>query len=70
VLAVGDVSAVEIGAELFRRMAALHPEAIEKIGLLALERKAGLDQVRTAAAGAATVETRTLMTRMRKFLGL
>ena len=70
VLAVGDVSAVEIGAELFRRMAALHPDAIEKIGVAALERKAGLDQVKTAAAGAATVATTTLVTRMKKFLGL
>ncbi|MEO6235705.1 MAG: mechanosensitive ion channel family protein [Vicinamibacterales bacterium] len=70
VLAVGDVSAVEIGAELFRRMAALHPEAIEKIGVAALERKAGLEQVKTAAAGAATVVTTTLVTRMKKFLGL
>ena len=70
VLALGDVSAVEIGAELFRRMAALHPDAIEKIGVAALERKASLDQVKTAAAGAATVATTTLVTRMKKFLGL
>jgi small-conductance mechanosensitive channel len=70
VLAVGDASVVEIGADLFRRLAAVHPEAIEKIGMAAVVRKAGLEQMRTAAAGAATVETTTLMTRMKKFLRL
>jgi small-conductance mechanosensitive channel len=70
VLAVGDVSVVEIGAELFRRMAALHPDAIEKIGEAAMVRRAGLEQVRRAGAGAATVETTTLMARMKKFLRL
>lgn len=70
VLAVGDVVVVEIGADLFRRMAALHPEAIEKIGMAAMVRKAGLEQMRTATAGAVTVETTTLMTRMKKFLRL
>jgi small-conductance mechanosensitive channel/CRP-like cAMP-binding protein len=70
VLAVGDVAAVEIGADLFRRLAALHPEAIEKIGMAAAVRRAGLEQVRTATAGAATVETTTLVARMKKFLRL
>jgi CRP-like cAMP-binding protein len=70
VLAVGDVEAVEIGADLFRRMATVHPEAIEKIGLAAMVRKAGLEQMRTATAGAVTVETTTLMARMKKFLRL
>jgi small-conductance mechanosensitive channel/CRP-like cAMP-binding protein len=70
VLAVGDVSVVEIGADLFRRMATVHPEAIEKIGMAAMVRRAGLEQMRSAAAGTATVETTTLMTRMKKFLRL
>ena len=70
VLAVGDVVVVEIGAELFRRMAALHPEAIEKIGMAAMVRRTGLEQMRTATAGAVTVETTTLMMRMKKFLRL
>ena len=71
VLAAGDVEVVEIGADLFRRMATLHPEAIEKIGMAAMVRRAGLEQARTAAAGAAPVETTTtLMTRMKKFLRL
>jgi CRP-like cAMP-binding protein len=70
VLAIGDVTAVEIGADLFRRMATVHPEAIEKIGMAAMVRRAGLEQMRTASAGAATVETTTLMARMKKFLRL
>jgi len=70
VLAVGDVTAVEIGADLFRRMAVVHPDAIEKIGMAAMVRRAGLEQMRSAAAGTATVETTTLMTRMKKFLRL
>ncbi len=70
VIAVGDVSVVEIGVELFRRMAAVHPEAIEQIGMAAMVRRAGLEQMRTATAGAVTVETTTLLTRMKKFLRL
>jgi len=70
VLAVGDVVVVEIGADLFRRLAAVHPEAIEKVGMAAMVRRAGLEEVRTATAGAVTVETTTLMARMKKFLRL
>jgi small-conductance mechanosensitive channel len=70
VLAVGDVAVVEIGADLFRRLAAAHPEAIEKIAIAAVARRAGLDQMRTATAGAVTVESTTLITRMKKFLRL
>jgi small-conductance mechanosensitive channel len=70
VLAVGDVTVIEIGAELFRRMAALHPEAIETIGMAAMVRRAGLEQARRAGTDTATIETATLMTRMKKFLRL
>jgi small-conductance mechanosensitive channel len=70
VLAVGDVVTVEIGADVFRRLAAVHPEAIEKIGMAAVVRKAGLEQMRTASARPVMVETTTLMARMKKFLRL
>ena len=70
VVAVGDVVVVEIGADLFRRLGAVHPAAIEKIGLDAMVRRAGLEQMRTATAEAVTVETTTLMARMKKFLRL
>jgi small-conductance mechanosensitive channel/CRP-like cAMP-binding protein len=70
VLAVGDVVVVEIGADLFRRMAAVYPDAIEKIGTAAMVRRASLEQLRTATAATVTAETTTLMTRMKRFLGL
>jgi CRP-like cAMP-binding protein len=70
VMAVGDVVVVEIGADLFRRLAMVHPEAIEKIGMAAMVRRAGLEQMRIATAETVTVETTTLMTRMKKFLRL
>jgi small-conductance mechanosensitive channel/CRP-like cAMP-binding protein len=70
VVAIGDVVVVEIGADLFRRLGVVHPEAIEKLGMAAMVRRAGLEQMRTATAEAVTVETTTLMARMKKFLRL
>ena len=61
---------MEIGADLFRRLATVHPEAIEKIGMTAMVRRAGLDQARNAASGAVTVAATTLLTRMKRFLRL
>ena len=70
VIAVGDVTVVEIVADLFRRVAAAHPEAIEKIAMAAAVRRADLDQVRSAASDTATIESGTLLTRMKRFLRL
>jgi small-conductance mechanosensitive channel len=70
VVAIGDVVVVEIGADLFRRLATVHPAAIEKIGLDAMVRRAGLEQIKSATAGTVAVETTTLMARMKKFLRL
>jgi small-conductance mechanosensitive channel/CRP-like cAMP-binding protein len=70
VLAVGDTSVVEIGADLFRRLAADHPQAIEHLGVAAVTRRADLERVRTATADTVTVETTTLLARMKKFLRL
>jgi small-conductance mechanosensitive channel/CRP-like cAMP-binding protein len=70
VLAVGDVTVVEIAADLFRRIAVEQPEAIEKIGLAAATRRVGLEQTRAATAGTVTAETTTLLARMKKFLRL
>jgi small-conductance mechanosensitive channel len=70
VLAAGDASVVEIGVQLFRRLGAVHPHAIEQIGVAAMARRADLDRVKTAAAGVVAVETHTLLTRMKKFLRL
>jgi len=68
VLAAGDVSVIEIGADVFRRLAAESPHAIEQIGVAAVTRRAELEQKKTATAGAVTVETNTLLARMKKFL--
>ena len=69
VLAVGDVIVVEIGAELFRRIAAR--ESRRRSSRSAWPRwRAGpaSNRCRTATAGAVTVETTTLLARMKKFL--
>ena len=70
VLAVDDVTTVEINADLFRRLATVHPQAIEQIGIAAMTRRADLERVKTATAGAVAVETNTLLARMKKFLRL
>jgi small-conductance mechanosensitive channel/CRP-like cAMP-binding protein len=70
VRAVGDVVVVEISADLFRRIGAVHPDAIEKIGVAAMVRRAGLEKVKTATAVTVAVETANLLTRMKRFLGL
>ena len=70
VVAVGDVTVVEIGAELFRRLIAAHPEAVEKLGMAVMVRRAELDQVRSTASETATIETATLLARMKRFLRL
>jgi small-conductance mechanosensitive channel/CRP-like cAMP-binding protein len=70
VLAVGDVTVIEINADLFRRLAAIHPQAIEQIGVAAMTRRADLERFKTTAAGAAVVATNNLLARMKKFLRL
>ena len=70
VLAVGDVHTIEIGVDLFRRLAAAQPDAIEKIAVLATSRRAGLEAARTAAASHGTAEADTMLSRMKRFLGL
>ena len=70
VIAVDDVTTVEITADVFRRLAAAHPQAIEQIAVAAMTRRADLDRVKSTAAGAVAVEASTLLTRMKKFLRL
>jgi small-conductance mechanosensitive channel len=70
VLALGDVVVIEIAADLFRRVGVAHPEAIETIGAAAMTRRVGLEKLRSSTAGAVTIETTTLITRMKKFLRL
>jgi small-conductance mechanosensitive channel/CRP-like cAMP-binding protein len=71
VLAVGDVEVIELGADLFRRLAAVEPDAVERIAVAAANRRAGLDAARAAAAaGTMASEAASLLSRMKKFLRL
>jgi small-conductance mechanosensitive channel len=70
VLADGDTTVIELSAELFRRLGTTHPAAIEQVAVQTVTRRAELERVRTAATGVATVETTTLLARMKKFLRL
>jgi CRP-like cAMP-binding protein len=71
VLARGDTTVFEIGADLFRRLAATHPQAIEQVGVAAAARRVELDKVRAAAAGQAVADApASFLSRMRRFLRL
>jgi hypothetical protein len=70
VLAVGDTTVLELNAEVFRRLGAADPGAVEKIGIAAVRRRAELDQVRLSGAAAVSDVPATLLGRMKRFLGL
>jgi small-conductance mechanosensitive channel/CRP-like cAMP-binding protein len=71
VLARGDTLVFEIKADLFRRLAATHPSAVEQVGVAAAARRVELDKVRASAVGQAVADApATLMDRMRRFLRL
>ncbi len=67
----GDAVVIEIDAELFRKLAATHPHAIEQIGVAAVTRRTELDEIKNASQGAAVADApATFVTRMKKFLRL
>lgn len=66
--AIGDVTAMEIDADLFRRIGADHPTIIEQIALAAATRRAGLEERKAASGSTVAVESSTLVARMRRFL--
>ena len=69
VVARTDVTVIEIGAAVFRELAAISPHAVEQVGLAAATRRAELDGVRASNQAAAVVDTRgSLLERMRRFL--
>lgn len=71
VIARGDTTLLEIGAGLFRRLAAANPIAVEQIGATVAARRAELEAARAAAPGSAVVDVpSTFRTRMKKFLGM
>jgi small-conductance mechanosensitive channel len=70
VLARGDTFVIEIDAEVFRRLGATNPQAVEKVGVAAATRRAelDLDQVRANASGSAVADApASLLGRMRRF---
>jgi small-conductance mechanosensitive channel len=71
VLARGDVVVLEIDSDVFRRLGAENPTAVEQIGVAAMTRREQLDQVKAAARGSAVAEApSTFLTRMKRFLRL
>ena len=70
VVARGDALVIEIDAECFRNLGATHPHAIEQIGVVALTRRAELDNLKAAQGPAVADAPASLLARMRKFLRL
>ena len=71
VIALGDCSVLELDADIFRRLAAADPQAVERIATVAIARRVELDQAVEAARRSSAVQLpETLLGRMKKFLGL
>ncbi len=71
VIARGDTTVFEIDAELFRRLAATNPEAVEQVGIATAARRIELEKVRATAAGQAVADApASFLDRMRRFLRL
>ena len=71
VVARGEVTVLEVDAEVFRRLGQESPAAIEQVGLAAVARRAELDRARTAAHGTAVTQApATFLARMKRFLRL
>jgi small-conductance mechanosensitive channel/CRP-like cAMP-binding protein len=71
VVAREDTMVLELDAEVFRKLGAVDPRALEEVAVAAMSRRAELEQVRDAAKAAAVASApATLLVRMKKFLGL
>jgi CRP-like cAMP-binding protein len=70
VLARGDTLVLEIDADVFRRIATVSPDAVERIGVAAATRRAELNVVRAAPGAAVADAPATFLGRMRRFLHL
>jgi small-conductance mechanosensitive channel len=71
VLARGDAVVLEIDAELFQGIGAADPQAVERIGLAAMDRRVELESIRESARNTTVIDApATLITRMKKFLRL
>lgn len=71
VVASGEAVVLELTARQFRALGSESPEAVERIGLAAVTRRAELDRVRLVARGAAAGDApANFLARMKKFLRL
>ncbi|OFW08711.1 MAG: hypothetical protein A3H96_08590 [Acidobacteria bacterium RIFCSPLOWO2_02_FULL_67_36] len=71
VLAKGDAVVLELDADQFRRLGARDPRRVEQIGVAAVTRRAALDEMKSAARGAAVADApATFLARMKSFLRL
>jgi small-conductance mechanosensitive channel/CRP-like cAMP-binding protein len=71
VVARGDTFVIEIDADVFRRLGAASPQAVERVGVAAASRRAELDHVRANTAGPAVADApANFLGRMRRFLRL
>ena len=70
VIARGDCTVLEIGADAFRSFVQARPEVIDQLASAATARRRELDQSRAAAPSAAAVTSISLAERMRRFFGL
>ncbi len=70
VIARGDCTVLEIGADAFRSYVQARPEVIDQIASAATARRHELDQSRAATPSAAAVTSISLAERMRRFFGL
>jgi CRP-like cAMP-binding protein len=70
VVAAGDVTVLEIGAEIFREYVTNNPEVIDPIAAAAAGRRRELEESRAAATVTASEARKSLADRMRRFFGL
>jgi small-conductance mechanosensitive channel len=71
VAARGEVTVLELDADVFRQLGEINPQAVEQIGLAAATRRVELDQARASATVTSVADTSaTLLARMRRFLRL
>jgi CRP-like cAMP-binding protein len=71
VIARGETVILELTAEQFRSLGEHSPDALERLGMTAVTRRAELDRARTAAQGAGMADApASLLARMKRFLRL
>ena len=71
VLSVGDTTVLELDADVFRRLGAADPQAIEQIGIAAVTRRTELEEALDASRGSVDADVpATLIGRMKRFLGI